>query len=354
MRITFVLPGFVSVPMGGIKVIHEYANRLAQHGHNVTLVYPMRIQTNALYQLKKAIIKLFDNLNGSEKILYYTPDPKVAVLVVKTISPKYIPDGDAVIAVGWQTAEPVAELPESCGKKFYFLQSFETYFRNKKQVLATYHLPLHKIAISQWIIDKLNAIGENADGRIPNAINPLEFFIENQNDSRTNQILSLYHPAKIKGAKETLAVLISLKKLYPNLSATLITARRPLHLIPSWINIIVKPSIRELRNIYNQSMIFLHASHWEGWPLPVMEAIACGCAVVAAENNGVKEYLVHEKNALLAPVKDTRTLAENIQLLLENDQLRKTLVRHGLQTIAQFSWETSTDILENILVQRQE
>jgi len=350
MRITFVLPGFVSIPMGGVKVVHEYANRLAQRGHNVTLIYPLRIQTNALYQLKKAIIKLFDHLNGSEKTLYYTPGPKVAVLVVKTISPKYIPDGDAVIAAGWQTAVPVAELPESCGKKFYFLQHFETYFKAKKQVLNTFQLPMTKIAIAQWIIDELEKIGLSAVGPIANAINSDEYFIESNSSERNNDVIATYHHMNVKGPKDLIKTLKLLKKR-KNIKATVISSRKPVHRFPAWVKIILRPSVRELRKLYNSSRVFLHTSHSEGWGLPVMEAMACGCAVVAAANGGVQEYLVHEKNALLAPIRDVRSLADNIQLILENEQMRKTLSENAVETVKKYDWNNSVDKFEKILEQ---
>ncbi len=352
MRITFVLPGFIAVPMGGVKVVHEYANRLTARGHRVTLIYPLRLQTNLLYRLKKALIRFYDRLSGNQPELYYTPVSAVTVLTVKNVSDRYIPDADAVIAVGWQTAEPVCRLATTKGRKYYLLQSFETYFRNRQTVLQTYHLPLQKIAISDWIIDELRKINEEAEGRMPNAIDSSEFYLENQNSHRTIDILMLYHPAKIKGARDAFTIFKQLKKKRPGLMVSLIAARRPFYLLPAWIRVHIRPSVNELRQLYNQSRIFLHTSYWEGWPLPVMEAMACGCAIVAYRNRGVSEYLTHAQNALLAPVGDTDTLIQYTISLLDNAELRDTIVKNGLKTIRQYSWESSTDIFENILIQK--
>lgn len=349
MRITFVLPGFITVPMGGVKVVHEYANRLAERGHQVTLIYPLRLQTNLLYRLKKSLIRFYDRVTGNRPELYYTPIPEVAVLTVNKICDKYLPDADAVIAVGWQTAEPVCHLAAEKGRKFYLLQSFETYFKNRQAVLQTYHLPLQKIAISGWIIDELRKINEEAEGRMPNAIDSSEFYLENQNSQRTIDILMLYHPAKIKGAQDAFTIFKQLKKKRPGLMVSLIAARRPFHLLPAWIRTHIRPSVNELRQLYNQSRIFLHTSYWEGWPLPVMEAMACGCAIVAYQNRGVLEYLVHDKNALLAPVGRIEQLKQLALSLLDNEELRVKLVKNGLDTIKKYSWESSADILEKIL-----
>src|SRR4051812_45620810 len=40
VRIGFVLPGISRVPVGGYKVVYEYANRLARLGHAITLFHP--------------------------------------------------------------------------------------------------------------------------------------------------------------------------------------------------------------------------------------------------------------------------------------------------------------------------
>ncbi|MBC8491923.1 MAG: glycosyltransferase family 4 protein [Candidatus Marinimicrobia bacterium] len=350
LKITFILPGFISIPMGGVKVVHEYANQLSRKGHDITLVYPEQLQINLLYRFKKQVVKRYDALFGTERNLYYTPDPTVKVLVIKRIRAKYIPNGDAVIAVGWQTVEQVYKLPTVCGRKFYFLQSFETYFKNSKRILSTYHLPLIKITISQWIIDQLSAIGEHAEGPLGNAINDNDFFIESGNNERPIDIMMLYHPARIKGANEALAVLKTLKKQQPNLNVTMVTARRPVHLIPSWIKLEIRPTLEKLRFLYNSTKIFLHTSFWEGWPLPPMEAMACGCAIVAYRNRGVMEYLIHDVNALLAPIGDRKTLISQLNQLLQDAHRREKLAKQGLKTVHQFSWESSVSKFEDIIL----
>ena len=352
MRITFILPGFIKIPMGGVKIVHEYANRLVDRGHVVTLIYPIELDINHFsISLKKIFRNTYDKLTKVNNELYYNPNPSVNVLVVKKIISKYIPEGDAIIAVGWQTAERVSELPEIHGKKFYLLQSFETYFRNRKKILKTYHLTMQKIAISQWIIDELKKLGESGYGPLGNAINIDEFFIISPKGKRPYHIMMLYHHHKIKGAKDGLKVIKSVKMSIPNLKAILIAPRKPIHKIPSWIKVVIRPSVEELLNLYNSSKIFLHTSHWEGWGLPVMEAMACGCAVVAAGNRGVKEYLMHKHNTLLSPIGDIESLSNNVLLILRDLELRQKLIENGISFVKTYSWENIINQLENIICQ---
>lgn len=42
MRIGFILPYFSEKPIGGYKVVYEYASRLAASGHKVTVIHPLQ------------------------------------------------------------------------------------------------------------------------------------------------------------------------------------------------------------------------------------------------------------------------------------------------------------------------
>lgn len=352
MKIAFILPGFIKIPMGGVKVVNEYANQMAKRSHTVTIVYPLEVKTgNAIYSLRKKISSLFDRLQNIPDQLYYSPKPEVNILVVRRITSKYIPTGDAVIAVGWQTAAAVASLPPELGRKFYLLQSFETYFSQKKRILATYHLPLVKIAVSNWIINEINKIGEKCLGPLGNAIHPAEFFIESPPSERIIDVLMIYHPHKIKGAQEGINVLRTVRKRFPDLSAVIVAPRQPVHRIPSWIKVVIRPSVNELQHLYNTSKVFLHSSCWEGWGMTVMEALACGCAVVAMANRGVQEYLIDKQNALLCKIDDVDGLAKQIIKLLESEQLRAGLADHGLKTVQRYNWMECTNRLEQYLTE---
>lgn len=337
--------------MGGVKVVNEYANRLTERGHEVTLVYPLDVRTgNLIYSLRKKISSLLDRFQNVSDNLYYSPKPEVNVLIVRRIVSKYIPAGDAVIAVGWQTADAVSKIPSEHGSKFYLLQSFETYFSQKTRILATYHLPLEKIAISGWIISEINKIGERCLGPLGNAINREEFFIETPPPERTNDVLMIYHPHKIKGAGDGIAVLKMLKSKIPDLKAVIITPRQPVHHIPAWVEVIIRPPVAELRHLYNSSKVFLNTSHLEGWGMTVMEALACGCAVVATKNLGMQEYLTNSQDAFLYPISDINGLTTNILRLLEDGILRQTLTTNGLRTIQKYSWDNIIVNLEKMLM----
>lgn len=113
---------------------------------------------------------------------------------------------------------------------------------------------------------------------------------------------------------------------------------------------IVKPtSDYDIATIYKSSDIFISTSWWEGFGLPPLEAMACGCAVICSKSGGVDEFAKADENCLMFQPKDEKELKELFLRLLENKEKRKALVTHGLKTVINFTWEDSAKQLLSIL-----
>ena len=52
----------------------------------------------------------------------------------------------------------------------------------------------------------------------------------------------------------------------------------------------------------------------EGMPLPPLEAMACGCAVVVTDNGGINEYIKDGVNGLICPIRDSDCLALKLDI----------------------------------------
>ncbi len=111
-----------------------------------------------------------------------------------------------------------------------------------------------------------------------------------------------------------------------------------LNLEPTFIKDIVFPGFisgEELHYLYEHSAAFVLPSRYEGFGLPVLEAMKAGCPVIAYSNSSIPE--VAGDAAML--VSDGKPLAPAIMQLLEDRQLRKKLVEKGYKQAALFTWE---------------
>lgn len=92
----------------------------------------------------------------------------------------------------------------------------------------------------------------------------------------------------------------------------------------------------ELADWYRAALVFAYPSLFEGFGLPVVEAMACGAPVLCSQAPGVAE--VAGAAALTVPPEDDVALAHGLRLLVEQSALRQELGRRGLARAAQFSW----------------
>lgn len=92
----------------------------------------------------------------------------------------------------------------------------------------------------------------------------------------------------------------------------------------------------ELPLWYNAASAFVYPSLYEGFGLPPLEAMACGTPVVASNASSLPE-VVGDAGLLVEPT-DAEELAQAMQRVLSDDDLRDSLRRKGLERAKKFSW----------------
>ena len=80
---------------------------------------------------------------------------------------------------------------------------------------------------------------------------------------------------------------------------------------------------KDIKTLYAQShIVCLPSFYGEGIPKSLIEAGAASRAVVTTDHPGCKDAIIPNKTGLLAPIKDPKTLADMIQILIENPKQR--------------------------------
>lgn len=93
----------------------------------------------------------------------------------------------------------------------------------------------------------------------------------------------------------------------------------------------------ELPSLYYYSKAFLYPTLYEGFGLPILEAMACGTVVISADNSSLPE--VYGDSALVFKSNDENDLREKMITALTNDELREGLIKKSFDNIRRFSWE---------------
>lgn len=97
----------------------------------------------------------------------------------------------------------------------------------------------------------------------------------------------------------------------------------------------------DLPALYSLAEIFVYPSLYEGFGLPLLEALACGAAVVTATNSSLPE--VAGDAALLIDAHDTDALADAMNRLIRDTALRTTLQMKAPEQAKKFSWKKSAE-----------
>jgi glycosyltransferase involved in cell wall biosynthesis len=358
MKIVFILPQEGTQPIGGFKVVYEYANHLAKRGHKVHVVHLASAFPKGFHKRPKDLFHIFRYFSFAlrknwKPDRWFSLDPAVEISWIPQLSKMFLPEADAYVATWWVTAEKLNTIRHLQGRKFYLLQHLETWSGPKEQIMATWKMPFEKIVIARWLEKIGSSIGESCH-YIPNGLDFKKFGCDIAPETREPARIAMLFNNRIgwKGSAEGLAAVCLLKNKYPELHAEFFGVYdRPADM-PSWITYHQEPAQDELRRIYNRAAVFLAPSHSEGWGLPPSEAMICGAAVVATDIGGHQEFCKDGETALLVPAKSPEQLAEAASKLIDDHSLRVRLAMQGRSNIQKFTWSAATDAFENILLNK--
>ena len=99
-------------------------------------------------------------------------------------------------------------------------------------------------------------------------------------------------------------------------------------------------SDEDLKNILSVSDIYLVPSRSEGLSFLMLQALACECAIVSTT---AAHIITHETDGLISPVEDWKSLADNLNRVLENSELRLNLQKNARQLAEKFSLQKSCE-----------
>ncbi len=333
MKITFLLP-HLRISGGGL-VLLTYADWLSRFGHQVKIavVNPTKKRWAAnLLNYKPGWLRGFN----------------LRFLRVKDLG--CLPPADFLVFSAWAQARALAQMPLASGRRIYFIQHDERLYHGDRELVAqTYRLNYKKIAVSSWLKEMLSKEFSQPADLLLNSVNK-EVFNTKFLRRRLGKIriMLLAHSYEWKGTKDGVSIVKALQEKYKNIELVLFGARQKN--IAFGAEYHYQKTGLELAKVYASCDIYLCPSWDEGFGLPSLEAMACGCALVTYDNGGSRDFAFDGQTALVAKRRQVADLKNKLELLVKDEKLRKKIAQAGLDFVKNYpSWEEQARKLEKIL-----
>ena len=350
MKITFVLP-FAGLA-GGIRVVATYAERLQKRGHEVFVV-SLPADSISAFQQVKSLLKGKGWLSNSEASYFDGLDvPHQVLKRRRPITDADVPDADVVVATWWETAEWVANLSEAKGAKAYFIQHHEIFEgMPKERVKATYSLPLHKITISQWLVDLMWTLYDDRNiSFVANSVDTEQFYAPPRGKQPTPTVGMSYSPIGWKGCDINLKAFSIVVQKIPSLRLVAFGGTPSLDLpLPPGTEYAYSPNQSTLKSFYAKCDAWLFGSRTEGFGLPILEAMACRTPVIGTPAGAAPELLTDGAGIPVKP-EDPEDMARAIEQIckLPDAEWRK-MSDAAYATATQYTWDDAVNLFEAAL-----
>ena len=357
MKITFVCPPLNM--SGGIRVVAIYAKFLQSFGHEVLIVAPPRPAQGRLARLRRRL-RLPPVAARPQPPTHVDGAgvPRKILERPRKVQAGDLPDADVIIGTWWETAETVATMPPSKGRKVYFVQGHEVFEEQpRERVIATYRSDMRKIAVARWLAEAIERDGNRQGCAIvPNAVDRSLFFAPPRARNVRPRLGTLFSETANKSFDVALGVIAAVRKALPEIEVVAIGADAPVKYRDQvdGIELAVQAPQPRLREIYASCDVWLCCSKTEGFNLMAMEAMACRTPVVSTRTGWPAEAIVEGVNGALADVDDVAGLAAAVLRILRLDpQQWRELSEGAARTVADSSWERSARLFEAALMDHQ-
>lgn len=356
MRISIALPMYTTTFFGGYNVYYQYANFLQARGHQVTIVFPRYLEAHSTWKgrVRTSIWAARLRLRHRPLITTFKLHDDVRVRFVTDLGGRGLPRADILIATAWETAELMQHAPADRGRKWFIVYDYEFWRSATPETRArmerTYSAGYTMVSTSGAVDAMLRQAGAEPVAMIPCGI---DFDAFNEDIPAADRPpLTLGFPARqepFKGGADAVAAAVQLRERYGDELRVTAFGSAPIDM-PPWITWLSRPSQPALRRFYNENAVFMVPSHYEGFGLPGAEAMACGAALVTTDTGGSRDYASPDTNALVVPPQRPDCLADAVDRLFRDNDLRVRLAQRGRHDIQRFQWQTACEALERVLL----
>lgn len=103
----------------------------------------------------------------------------------------------------------------------------------------------------------------------------------------------------------------------------------------------------DLPALHSGAEVFVFPSHYEGWGMPPLEAMACGTPVITSNNSSLPEVVGDA--GIMLDASDTKGFTASITKVIDNKKIHQKMVLAGIKQAKNFSWQKSAQKLHKII-----
>lgn len=316
---------------GGSKIILEHSNYLVQRGHKVT------------------IISHFPKPN------WFDMDDRIKFIQVpwEEILCEVIHPCDVIVATYWreiyecieQRKAPVIYF-EQGDSHLFDLESLDE--RKLNYIKKEFEVVPFIYTVSSYAAEKIKEIYNRDSIIIPNAVNDENFYAIDVNQNKDNkEEISIAmigsEKSEFKRIKIILNAIEELRKEGYLINVNWITPDKPEN---SKEKCLVNPPQKEIGNALRKSDIYICASKYESFGLPILEAMKCGLAIITTDTGGNRDFVKDNENALIT-TGTVDDIKNKIKILINDIKLREKLSKNSQITSESYTWKNVIDKLED-------
>ena len=337
--ITFILPS--SDRSGGIKATIQLANILLDRNYIVRVL----VKRSTVFSIKD-IARTCYIKNRYHGAVDWLDEFRGTVRHYSVLSDISFKRGEYVIFVGLETIEDVAEINVCDAKCVLFVHGLAP--SRPDLVQKAISSDIKKIFVSSYLVNMLNdSCIDKVSTVVPNGVDLKEYYPVKQEKERIG-IGTIYSGAISKDPGTIINVINFLKSKHGDI---------PIYTFGSWrrpndmkcAKYVRFPSISLSREIYSRCRVWFVASKTEGFSLPILEAMACGCVVVSTKCGGPSDIIIDGENGYLVNVGDSKELSEKILDVYFDNKRYKMVQDNAYRTTRKFTLENSANVFEEAI-----
>ncbi len=378
LSITFILGPTGQIRTGGAACILEYARRFQDRGHDVSLTtwpkflwkgdepFPGISSRFPIYYDQRATPEMLPSHALNKTPRDYIGELQHCLAYMNLLTPA-IPEADLIVAANWEGIIPAWQCGR--GKPVHFPQHYDEVFFTldgnpsdgwgtnpliKMLCRSAFQMPVYRIANSSWLAGEFRRrFGE----RIPfvqHGIDASQFSPGPKLSSQDGviRIVTYSRKEKWKGFQDAVAAMHQILRRYPGRIEWNVYGFPHPELGPE--NPLAPYRFHgalgheELSRLYAESDIVLCPSWYESFPLPPIEAMASGTAVITTPY-GTEDYAIDGHNAIVVRPRVIADFVAALDGLVRLPELRSQLARNGRAMAESRTWEVAVKAREELL-----